>query len=283
MSATDHWITHGTRMVPYRVRDHRSRDRPRPRILVILPCYNAQKWIEPCLAALAHNREPHDILLIEDGGVPLERLPALDNIVHCRVEHNIGLIGILNFAARFALEQGYTFYARQDADDFSMPDRLALQRATADETGADLTVSGVHVIDGDGKRLWDISGHLPDDLIGALAVRNICVHSTWFLRTSVFTKIGCYDERYVGAEDYEFLQRIVRNAAVVSVAQPLVEYRVHGGSVLASSNRPARMTARIVWHYFSYRRPASYRGIVRSMTAALIPRNLKAAVRKRVS
>jgi len=280
VSSADYWITHGTRMVPCRVRDFRTRDAPRPRILVVLPCYNAQRWIEPCLAALARNAEPHDILLVEDGGVPLEGLPVIDNLVHCRMQHNIGLIGILNFAAQFVLNEGYTFYARQDADDFSMPDRLSLQRAKADATGADLTVSGVHVIDGDGKRLWDASGDVPDDLVGALAVRNIFVHSTWFLRTSVFATIGCYDERYVGAEDYEFLQRIVRNGTVASVAQPLVEYRVHGGSVLASSNQPARTTARIVLRYFSYRRPTSYKGVMRSIAAAFVPRTLKSAVRK---
>lgn len=283
MTSADHWITHGSQMVFCRVRDHRPHDASLPRILVVLPCYNAQRWIEPCLAALARNAEPHDILLVEDGGVPLERLPALDNLIHCRMESNIGLIGILNFAARFALNEGYAFYARQDADDFSAADRLALQLAKADASGADLTVSGVRVIDGDGKWLWDVSGDLPVDLIAALAVRNIFIHSTWFLRTSIFTKVGCYDERYVGAEDYEFLQRIVRNGTVASVTQPLVEYRVHGGSVLASSNRPARTTVRIVLRYFSFHRSASYKGLIRSMAAAVVPRNLKATVRKRFS
>ncbi len=270
-------------MVSCRVQDHRQQDRPRPRILVVLPCYNAQQWIGPCLTALAANDEPHDILLVEDGGTPLDELPPASNLIHCRMARNIGLIGVLNFAARFALEEGYEFYARQDADDFSLPNRLAMQRACADTTGADLTVSGVQVIDGEGRSLWDIPGDLPQDLVAALSARNIFVHSTWFLRTSVFNRIGCYDDRYVGAEDYEFVQRIVRDGIIDSVAQPLVQYRVHGGSVLAASNRPARTTARIVWHYFSWHRPASYKGLGRSLAAACLPRGLKAAVRKRLA
>lgn len=279
----DRWITHGHHMVSCRVRDYRQEDSIRPRILVVLPCYNAQRWIEPCLAALARNTEAHDILLVEDGGTPLKNLPVSDNLIHCRMERNIGLIGILNFAACFALEEKYEFYARQDADDFSADGRLSLQLAQADATAADLIISGVHVIDEDGARLWDVSGNLPQDLVAALAVRNIFVHSTWFLRTSVFARIGCYDERYVGAEDYEFLQRIVRNGTVASVAQPLVEYRVHSGSVLAASNRPARTTVRIIVRYFSYRRLASYKGLARSLAAAVVPRNLKVGFRKHFS
>lgn len=278
--AGDRWVSQGGRMVSCRMQDHRKQGSARPRILVVLPSYNAQQWITPCLAALAANAEPHDILLVEDGGTPLDDLPPSDNLIHCRMAHNIGLIGVLNYAASFALEEGYEFYARQDADDFSLPDRLTLQRAHADATGADLTVSGVEVIDGAGRPLWDIPGDLPSDLIGALSVRNIFVHSTWFLRTSVFVRIGCYNEGYVGAEDYEFVQRIVREGVIDSVPSSLVQYRVHGGSVLALSNRPARTTARIVWRYFSWRRPASYRGLGRSLVAACLSRGLKAATRK---
>ncbi len=281
--AVDRWVSQGGRMVSCRVQDHRKLDNAQPRILVVLPSYNAQQWIRPCLAALAANTEPHDILLIEDGGMPLDALPPVDNLIHCRMARNIGLIGVLNFAASLALEEGYEFYARQDADDFSFPDRLALQRERADATGADLTVSGVEVIDSEGRPLWKTSGDLSPDLVGALSVRNIFVHSTWFLRTSVFDRIGCYDDRYVGAEDYEFVQRIVRGGVIDSVARPLVQYRVHGGSVLASSNRPARTTARIVWRYFSWRRPASYKGLGRSLAAACLPRGLKAAARKRLT
>lgn len=279
----DRWVSQSGRMVSCRVQDHRRHDVARPRILVVVPSYNAQQWIGPCLAALAANTEPHDILLVEDGGTPLDTLPPADNLIHCRMARNIGLIGVLNFAARFSLEEGYEFYARQDADDFSLPERLTLQRAHADATGADLTVSGVEVIDGGGQPLWDIPGDLPSDLIGALSVRNIFVHSTWFVRTSVFDRIGCYDDHYVGAEDYELVQRIARDGVIGSVSRPLVQYRVHGGSVLASSNRPARTTARIVWRYFSWRRSASYKGLGRSLVAACLPRGLKAAARKRLT
>lgn len=273
------WLPLGGTMIPYQLHDHRRSDRPRPRILVVIPCYNAQRWIEPCLAALARNAEPHDILIVEDGGAPLDPPPSAPNLLHCRMQHNIGLIGVLNLAAQFALDDGYEYYVRQDADDFSLPDRLELQRMLADETGADLVASGVHTIDDAGNRLWDTPGTLPDDLISALAVRNIFVHSTWFLRTSVFLRIGCYDPRYVGAEDYELLQRIARGGLIRSVAKPLVEYRVHAGSILSSSGRPARTTVRVVLRYFSGGRLASYKGLVRSIAATAVPRNLKTKAR----
>lgn len=274
------WVTHRGRAVEYRMVDYRDPAQTRPPILVVVPCYNAQRWIEPCLAALRGNDEPHDVLIVEDGGTPLDPPIEGDNIIHCRFQENIGLIAVLNFAARFCLGQNYKYYARQDADDFSMPTRLQKQHETAERTSADLVSCGAILATEDDRYLWEHRGSLPSDLISALAYRNIFVHSTWFLRTSTFTRIGCYDDRFVGAEDFDLVQRIARKGKIVSVEEPLVTYRVHGGSVLGKSNRPARTTVRVMVRYFSWRRAACYWGLMRGIAAAIVPRGLKTRVRR---
>lgn len=274
------WITHRGRTVEYHMADYRDRSKPRPPILVVVPCYNAQRWIEPCLAVLRANDEPHDVLIVEDGGTPLDLPIAGANIVHCRVRENIGLIGVLNFAARFCLEQEYKYYARQDADDFSLPTRLQKQRQKAEATGADLVSCGAILATEDDTYLWEDQGYLPSDIISALAYRNIFVHSTWFLQASTFSRIGCYDDRFIGAEDFELVQRIARKGRIFSVEEPLVTYRVHGGSILGNSNQPARTTVRVMVRYFSWRRPACYLGLMRGIAAALAPRGLKTTVRR---
>lgn len=268
-------------MIAYTMEDRR-RSGIRPPILVVIPYYNAAPWIDECLSRLAANDEPHDILVVDDGSdPPFVAATAAENLIICRFSRNVGLITALNFAADFALNAGYTYYVRQDADDFSMPDRLRLQRATIERDGADIVVSGVHAVDEAGATVW--RGRMTDDdnaFRRTLATRNPTVHSTWFLRTDLFTRIGCYDENFKGAEDFELLQRIARQGRIAVVPDELIEYQVRSGSILAGSRQPALQTLRIVARYFDPARPASYVGIVRAGAAAIVSRRAKTAVRR---
>jgi GT2 family glycosyltransferase len=274
-------VWHGGHIIPYRVHDYRSPG-ARPAILVVIPYYNADAWVSDCLAALAANDEPHDGLVVDDGSRP-EFKPAIatDNLVVCRFERNAGLITALNYAASFAAAQGYLYYVRQDADDFSRPDRLRLQREAIEREGADLVVSGVRAVDEGGATIW--RGSIDMDVGGLrarLAMRNPAVHSTWFLRTDLFSRIGCYDERFKGAEDFELLQRIARDGKIAIVPDELVDYQIRTGSILSASRGPALQTLRVVVRYFDPSRPASYVGVVRATGAAIVSRRLKTAARR---
>jgi glycosyltransferase involved in cell wall biosynthesis len=273
-------IWHGGKMIPYRIDDHRSRD-DRPAILVVVPYYNAAPWVGDCLTALAANDEPHDILVVDDGSRPVfQAIAPADNLVVCRFERNAGLITALNFAASFAVAQGYRYYVRQDADDFSRPERLRLQREAIEREQADLVVSGVRAVDESGRLLWH--GRMDIDAAAfrnMLATRNPAVHSTWFVRTDLFARIGCYDERFKGAEDFELLQRIARGGRISIVPDELVDYQVRTGSILSSSKGPAVQTLRIVLRYFDPKRLGSYIGVVRAVSAAILSRRLKVAAR----
>jgi glycosyltransferase involved in cell wall biosynthesis len=273
-------VWHGGTMTQYRIYDHRG-PQPRPRILVVIPFYNAAPWINECVAKLAMNDEPHDILVVDDGSNPPLDIATSDNLVVCRFRCNAGLVTALNLAASFAMSQGYSYYVRQDADDFSRPDRLRLQREAIEREGADLVVSGVNAVDEDGRTIW--SGYMTADeraFRRALSVRNPVVHSTWFMRTDLFAEIGCYDERFKGAEDFELLQRIARNGKIALVPHELVDYLVRPGSVLSASRGPAWQTLRIVTRYFDPARLTSYVGIARATGAAIFSRRLKTSARR---
>lgn len=274
-------VWHGGCMIPYLI-DDRRRTRARPEILVVIPYYNAAPWIDECLAKLGANDEPHDILIIDDGSSPaLVVNGRSDNLVICRFARNAGLITALNFAAGFATSQGYTYYVRQDADDMSRANRLRTQRETIENESADLVVSGVREVDQTGATVWRGSMKTDADLFRkTLAIRNPTVHSTWFLRTDTFTRIGCYDERFKGAEDFELLQRIARQGTIAFVPEELVDYLVRTGSILSASRGPALQTLRIVAHYFDASSAHSYLGLLRATGAAMTSRRLKTFARR---
>ena len=53
------WVTKAGQMIRYQVWDHRIRSASdHKRILVVVPCYNAQEWIAPCLLALNRPSNP---------------------------------------------------------------------------------------------------------------------------------------------------------------------------------------------------------------------------------
>lgn len=274
-------VWHGGRMITYRIEDRRD-DGVRPPVLVVVPYYNAEPWIGECLSRLAANDEPHDILIVDDGSeVPFTCPAGVDNVAVCRFSRNAGLITALNFAADFALANGYTYYVRQDADDFSSPRRLRLQREAIERDQADMVVSGVHAVDETGATIW--RARMSEDIEAfrrTLTARNPTVHSTWFLRSDVFVRIGCYDERFKGAEDFELLQRIARQGRIAFVPDELVEYQVRSGSILSGSRQPALQTLRIVARHFDPARPASYTGVARAAMAAIVSRRTKTIVRK---
>lgn len=274
-------VWHGGCMIPYFLDDRRNAS-PRPAILVVIPYYNAAPWIDECLAKLRANDEAHDILLIDDGSSPAFAIDgATDNLVICRFGQNAGLITALNFAAGFAVSQGYTYYVRQDADDMSRPTRLKSQLETIQRENADLVVSGVRAVDQEGTTVWRGTMTTDGDLFRkTLATRNPTVHSTWFLRTDTFTKIGCYDERFKGAEDFELLQRIARQGTIAFVPDELVDYLVRTGSVLSASRGPALQTLRILAYYFDGSNPRSYLGLLRATGAAMASRRLKTFARR---
>lgn len=268
------------KMVGYELQDHRALG-ARPPILVVIPYFNAAPWIEECLARLEASLEPHDILIVDDGSEPALSITAGPNIVLCRFQRNCGLISALNFAAEFALMNGYRYYVRQDADDFSHVDRLRLQRERIEQGGADLVVCGVRAVDERGRTIW--KGAPPGnerDFKRILAMRNPTVHSTWFMRTDIFQRIGCYDERFKGAEDFEFLQRIARAGRIDVMPNVLVDYLVRSGSILSGSRQPALQTLRIVADHFDFKSPASYLGLGRAFAAASISRGIKTRMRR---
>jgi len=267
-------------MIPYRLRDRR-RAGSRPAILVVIPYYNASAWIGECIARLAANGEPHDVLIVDDGSdVPLA-LPMDDNMVLCRFDRNAGLITALNFAASFALAQGYRYYVRQDADDFSGPDRLRVQREVIEREQADLVVSGVRAINEQGQELWGGQIRVDEEAFRkALVTRNPAVHSTWFMQTALFERLGCYDERYSGAEDYEFLRRIAEGGRIAIEPSEQVDYLVRSGSILSASRGPAVQTLRIILRYFEPGQLAAYVGVLRAAVAVALPRRWKTAARR---
>lgn len=101
------------------------------RVSIVMPCFNAARWLPRTLATLARQDYPDfEIVAVDDGstdatGAVLEAHAASDPRIRViRIARNVGIVGALN---RGLDEARGEFIARIDADDEALPQRLSVQ------------------------------------------------------------------------------------------------------------------------------------------------------------
>ncbi len=210
-----------------------------PLVTILMPCYNAELYVEEALTSLIGQTYKNlEILLIDDGSTDrtpeiLAKFAAQDTRIRIvRNETNLKLIPSLNKGIRLA--QG-EYLARMDADDVSLPDRIERQLAFIEESGADLVSSSVIVIDEWGKKLEVIPprGHQQLTIEWLSIFINPMGHPSVMAKTDVFRKHNYLeDELALHTEDYEIWARMLRHGvSMANTDVPTIKYRVNPHSV----------------------------------------------------
>ena len=179
-----------------------------------------------------------EFLILDDGSqrqetrVELERQAAADSRVRLVRGPPRGLTPTLNRG--LALAQG-ELIARQDADDWSEPERLERQVAFLREhprTGLCGTNAWTHRYDG--RPLW--ATRLPEDgaaVRAALWRGNPFTHGSTMFRRDAARAVGGYREELPCSQDYDFFWRLSDASGGANLGEPLYHYRYGGGTVSA--------------------------------------------------
>ena len=120
------------------------------------------------------------------------------------------------------------YIARMDADDISLPERFKIQTDFLDKHH-DIAIVGswAILINTKGRKL-----RLKKTPIGFEKIRNSVVaanpfiHPTVMYRKKTFEKIGIYNEKYIYAQDYELILRLLKGHLGANIDKPLILYRV---------------------------------------------------------
>jgi glycosyltransferase involved in cell wall biosynthesis len=223
-----------------------------PRVTVLMSVYNGARYLREAVdSILAQTWRDFEFLIIDDGSTDASAqiLASYDDarIRIIRNETNVGLTRSLNIglaAARGAL------IARQDADDVSDRERLALQVAAFDADPAlAILGTGFYALDDAGR----IGGAPPlwPRLSGELALRwqtpfdNPFIHTSVVVRRDVvWDELGGYDEAFRTNQDFELWSRLLRTHRGANLKANLVGFRRHAASVSArySPDLLARLT-----------------------------------------
>ena len=202
-----------------------------PRVTVLLPVYNSEKYISECIDSIIEQTYTDWEMLIIDE---FESSKACTDIIkkYCTLDPRIklikndiklGLAESLNKGMRLAKGE---YIARMDADDLSHPDRLKKQVEYMD-SHPDIIVLGTYQhhfgVDTD----WVHKPPIEKEQCKSnmLFFCDLC-HSTLMLRKKVFIENELFYNNKFLAEDFELWGRVICHGEIANLPEVLGEYRV---------------------------------------------------------
>jgi glycosyltransferase involved in cell wall biosynthesis len=211
---------------------------PRPKVSIIIPCYNAARTLPATLAsARAQSLREIEIIAVDDGSTDTTGAVLADV---AKAEPRITIVRRSNGGLAAARNTGIDaargdVIALLDADDVIDPDYLARHVANLEAHALDLSYARVRYIDADGRPTGKstrppLAGLKAEDFL----VSNPCTAFLVF-RRDLIARVGAFDPAYRRLEDQEWLFRAVhRGATLRGVDATLAGYRITPGSL--SSN-----------------------------------------------
>jgi glycosyltransferase involved in cell wall biosynthesis len=189
---------------------------------------------------LEQSFEDFEFLILDDGSQSEETREALECVRDLRVrlyrEPHRGLTASLNVGLSRARGE---LIARQDADDWSARDRLALQTAFfRDRPEHALAGSAAWTHQQDGTPLWPVA--MPEthqQIRSVFWSGNPFFHGAAMFRREAAARAGGYREALPCSQDYDFFWRLSEIGRAANLRQPLYHYRYRSGSI--SSGRAA--------------------------------------------
>jgi glycosyltransferase involved in cell wall biosynthesis len=219
-------------------------------VTVVVPCFNAARFIGATLRSILAQRVPEmQLIVVDDGSTDgsaeiVERdFPQITVLRQC----NQGVAAARNAALAHARNDWVAFC---DADDLWLPGKLdaqwrALQAASVDAVAPQMAYTAwavwnssepepdpawlaeLHASARQSARWEGASGWLYPDLL----VDCVVWTSTVLVRRSLLDQVGGFDPALRIGEDWDLWLRLSRVTPIVRVTQPLALYRMHPGSI----------------------------------------------------
>jgi len=201
-------------------------------VTVLMPVFNGERFLQEAIESiLQQTHRDFELLIINDGSTDRSRdiILTFDDPRITLVENseNIGLAATLNVGLGLAK---YELIARQDADDLSLPERLARQVDFLEKNPSVVLVgTQAVIIDQQGFRKGRVLDRActHDSIRWDLLFDNSFTHSSVMFRRSIIAQLGGYDMAFRYCQDYALWTQVARHHSVANLNVCLVHYRVH--------------------------------------------------------
>ncbi len=199
-----------------------------PTVSVLMSAYNAEAYIGKAVQSILNQTfNDFEFIIINDGSTD-----STGNILESFHDNRIVLVHKDNTGLTKALNQGLSlargeYIARMDADDISLPERLARQMQFLEENPATGLI-GCHfyVIDSDGgQKSLCCPPIYNDEIQKELLMGNQFCHGSVVFRTECIKTVGLYREFFKFAQDFDLWLRIAEKYQCSNLAVPLYQWR----------------------------------------------------------
>jgi hypothetical protein len=223
---------------PLLYRDRLKMSMSSPKVSVLMSIYNGERYLREAVESiLGQTFTDYEFVIVDDGSTDRTRdilneyTAHDDRFVLIYNTTNLGLTKSLNKGLAIARGE---YIARMDADDVSLPYRLARQVKFMDNHPAVGVVGSViQYTDEAGKVSDSISVH--DGSAGMLrwwlCFENPLRHPTVMMRRAVVNQVGGYNATIPLSQDYDLWQRMSDIAELANLPEVLLYRRKHHHSV----------------------------------------------------
>ncbi|MDP9046905.1 MAG: glycosyltransferase family 2 protein [Bacteroidota bacterium] len=207
----------------------------RPKVTVLMPAYNAAKYIEEAIASvLEQTLSDFELLIINDGSTD-----ETANIVRSFNDSRIVLITQDNKGVAAALNLGLTYarasyIARFDADDICYPNRLKIQYDfITDYPEYSIIGSAADYVDAHGHFIFTHhpEAHLNEEIQRLKVSTCPFIHSSVFYKKETVVNHGGYNEHAYTYEDHFLWVNILKTEKACNLSQSLIKVRLNPESI----------------------------------------------------
>lgn len=225
-----------------------------PRVSVVIPTFNrAGLLVQAVNSALAQTFQNLEVIVADDGSDDgtCDLLARYDQrVCVVQLDHS-GLLGAVRNAALRRARGEYVAFL--DSDDVWLPEKLERQVSLLDRDPAvGLVCSNARVIDENDNEMRQLylrpEQGASGEVLAELVTVNFVIVSSAIARRRLVERAGGFgeDSRLRGIEDYDLWLRLAAVSKFAYVAEPLLAYREHRGSMRTGVTRPTYWTSLLV-------------------------------------
>ena len=205
------------------------------KISVVMPAYNAEKYISEAIESiLIQSFEDFELIIIDDGSTDntVNIIRSYDDKRIVLLQNNHDFIGSLNLGLQKAKGK---YIARMDTDDIMHTDRLKIQYAIMEEETSITVCCTWMIYFGEeiknGSVAKTLNGLVENPLLELLR-GNFVFHPATIIRKDFLEIHHIQYQHYDYAEDYKLWSEIAKKKGVFYIeSQPLLHYRISKNQV----------------------------------------------------
>jgi len=196
-----------------------------PLVSVLMSTYNSEKTLERALDSILNQSYKNiEFLICNDGSTDntkkiLEKYSNLhEQIEIINNKNNVGLTKSLNLLIN---KYKGDFIARQDADDYSDPERIKEQIKHCISNKFQAVFTRTYNLNKN-ISMQNISYLIPYKIL--INFRNPFVHGTMLINSKIIKTLGGYDEEFYFAQDYKLYRDLIDNGIRIKKTRKILYY-----------------------------------------------------------